>query len=81
MKKRHARRKRRLANMRLRTGKKIVRHRLRGGRTGSVHHKNQRAKRKSFREIFKIMETALADLPPKEQDRRLARMEKRLGLC
>lgn len=38
---------RRLANARLRTGKKIVRHRALSGRTGTAHSKKLKSRRQS----------------------------------
>lgn len=45
--KRHTRKVRRLANARLRTGKKIVRHMSLSGRTGTVHSKKLKSRRQS----------------------------------
>lgn len=41
---RHTRKRRRLENARLRTGKTIVRHKLISGRTGQVHIKKLKSK-------------------------------------
>jgi hypothetical protein len=43
----HVRKTRRLANARLRTGKKIVRHKSLSGRTGTAHSKKRKSWRKA----------------------------------